>query len=153
MMKTIAKSLALAAVGAPQSPSCRTSTHASLCERPTRLTHARSARAVGTASAGCKEDCEATIAPFGLTCGIGAMASDACTPTADGEDFTCTACPDGCQAEIDKVYAACGGCEDFDTESAPSVKAGVEAWGCAGAAHATPAFFVAVAAIANHFLN
>ena len=41
MMKTIAKSLALAAVGAPQSPGCQSCAHANhLCEPPARLTHA-----------------------------------------------------------------------------------------------------------------
>ena len=51
----------------------------------------------------------------------------------------------------------CGGCEidgeNFDDVLAPDFKTSVETFGCAGAAHATPAFFVAVAAIANHFLN
>eukprot|EP01044_Picomonas_judraskeda_P012179 COSAG03_NODE_1725_length_3599_cov_136.169714_3_plen_146_part_00 len=115
----------------------------------------RCARAVGTASADCKADCEAAIPAFQTTCTAGAVAAALagdCTVDAN-EEMTCTTCPVGCQAEIDNMYAACGGCEDFDTEAAPTMKTTVEAWGCGGAAHVTPAFFVAVAAIANHFLN
>jgi hypothetical protein len=91
------------------------------------------------------------MTPAMLTWGRAAASSDA--GTIDGDDLACPACPEGCQAEIDSMYAACGGCEDFDTEAAPTMKAMVEPWGCGGAAHVTPAFFVAVAAIANHFLN
>ena len=85
-----------------------------------------------------------------VTCGLSAAASGACT--VEGEVLTCTACPSGCQAAVDKTYETCGGCADFD-ESNGDVKTVVEMWGCAGAAHATPALFVAIAAVANHFLN
>ena len=86
-----------------------------------------------------------------LTCVLNGASADACTLAEDGT-MTCTACPTGCQAEIDKAYETCGGCGDFDDENAET-KAFVETWGCAGAAHATPALFVAIAAVANHFLN
>ena len=82
------------------------------------------------------------------TCAISGASS--CTFTDD--DMTCDACPSGCQDQIDSAYETCGGCGDFDDENA-EIKTMVEAWGCAGAAHATPALFVAIAAVANHFLN
>ena len=88
---------------------------------------------------------------MGLNCALTGASGGGCTVAGDST-MTCTACPSGCQAEIDKGYETCGGCADFDTENA-ELKALVETWGCAGAAHATPALFVAIAAVANHFLN
>ena len=65
-----------------------------------------------------------------MTCMLnGLNASDTCDVASDGF-MTCTACPTGCQAEIDKTYEACGGCADFDDAYA-EMKALVETWGCA----------------------
>ena len=108
-------------------------------------------RAVGNASADCKTECEAAATAMGFTCALNCVAEDTCTVDDNG-GMTGTVCPAGCQAEVDKTYTACGGCEDFDDTNA-EVKTMVEAFGCAGAAHATPALFVALAAVANHFLN
>jgi hypothetical protein len=66
------------------------------------------------------------------------------------------ACPAGVQDTIDKFYVDCDGLSfdegrTWDSEK-PNVKASAEACGCGGAAQAAPALFVALAAVANHFL-
>ena len=66
-------------------------------------------------------------------------------------------CPDGMQDLIDDLYSECDG-QDLDGAGTPwseqkvSFKPHLERIGCAGAAHTTPALFVAVAAVVNHFL-
>ena len=69
---------------------------------------------------------------------------------------TCAGSGDeGCQACFDDIYHACGGCgqNDFDTLLAPTIKATAEGMGCAGAAAAAPAMFVALAAAVGHILG
>ena len=105
--------------------------------------------AVGSASA-CEAECEAAATTMAVTCALGGLTESSCT--IDGDAMTCTSCPAGCQDEIDKTYVACGGCGDFDSENAATATM-LATWGCAGAAHTTPALFVALAAVANHFLN
>ena len=63
-------------------------------------------------------------------------------------------CPAGCQASVDGMYTDCDSeLGDAWESSKPTMKAGVEAIGCGGAAEAAPAIFVALAAVASHFLN
>lgn len=174
MMKIIAKSLALAAVGTP----CR-SRRAPPRSRRVRVWLARGvllrrlslhhvhARAVGSVSADCHAECQAAAEAMDdqtNACSVGVLAaigSGDCTMAGGGDggdpSVTCTTCPAGCQDMIDDVYAKCGGCCDgddcFDTDMAPEIKAGVEPMGCGGASQATPALFAALAAVANHFFN
>ena len=68
-----------------------------------------------------------------------------------------TACPDGCQGAIDTMYSDCGGYEEdgqsWDDIAESTLKPSIEALGCAGAAQAVPAVFVAFAAVVGHFFQ
>jgi hypothetical protein len=86
--------------------------------------------------------CLASVLPF--------MVTTCSNPTAG------QACPAGVQDTIDKFYVDCDGLSfdegrTWDSEK-PNVKASAEACGCGGVAQAAPALFVALAAVANHFL-
>jgi hypothetical protein len=98
-------------------------------------------RAVGTVSADCTSDCAQAETSAWTTCGI--------TGVTTGQSTTCQS---GCQDAIDILYSTCDCTDNWDITK-PTVKATVEAYGCAGAAHAAPALFVGVAALVNHFLN
>jgi hypothetical protein len=66
-----------------------------------------------------------------------------------------SACPAGTQATVDALYISCD--EDlgelWEAGTKASMKTTVETYGCAGAAQSAPALFVALAAVANHFIN
>jgi hypothetical protein len=90
--------------------------------------------------------CQASLISFVLSCS---------SPTAG------QACPDGVQDTIDSTYSECDGLTFVDPQGnagatwdsqKAGVKVGAEACGCGGAAQAAPALFVALAAVANHFL-
>ena len=101
-------------------------------------------RAVGSVSADCTADCDQATTSAWTTCGITGTTSAVTTG-----DPTCTS---GCQDSVDIIYSTCDCTDNWDINK-PAVKATVEAYGCAGAAHAAPALFVGVAALVNHFLN
>eukprot|EP01043_Picozoa_sp_COSAG02_P036845 COSAG02_NODE_2728_length_8148_cov_19.461921_3_plen_75_part_00 len=64
-----------------------------------------------------------------------------------------TDCKDPCQTQIDAVYADCADCDDWETTGEVGIKATADKIGCGGAAQSGPVLFVALAAVANHFLN
>jgi hypothetical protein len=93
-----------------------------------------------------------------MTAAIASAAPGTSTPAT-----TAAICPSGLQAKIDSVfrdcdrvvYDDCNGCGTKTTweDQRSSIKPSVEKLGYRGAAHATPALFVVLAAAANHFLN
>jgi hypothetical protein len=91
------------------------------------------------ASAGCEEDCATATA--GAVC------------YATPQTSATKTCPDGCQDKIDTMYSDCGGCQNFDDGNEAMATSIKTVSGCAGAAQAVPAMFVAVAAVVGHFLN
>jgi hypothetical protein len=100
--------------------------------------------AVGTASADCTSDCNTAQTSAWATCGITGV-----TTIAEGATPTCTT---GCQDGVDIIYSTCDCTDDWEIMK-PTTKAMVESYGCAGAASATPALFIGVAAVVNHFIN
>eukprot|EP01043_Picozoa_sp_COSAG02_P016942 COSAG02_NODE_756_length_17532_cov_5.673550_19_plen_164_part_00 len=83
-------------------------------------------------------------------CELGTEAYEDCLDEHGCEDAT--ECSTDCQECVDDVYAECGGCDDWDTETGPAVKERVEAFGCGGASQAAPVFVVG-ASLLGHFFN
>eukprot|EP01043_Picozoa_sp_COSAG02_P010231 COSAG02_NODE_356_length_23978_cov_7.868504_5_plen_73_part_00 len=61
-------------------------------------------------------------------------------------------CKAPCQETIDKIYVECESCDDWETVGKAGIKALATELGCGGAAQAAP-LMMALAAVANHFLN
>jgi hypothetical protein len=104
--------------------------------------------------------CLSTCCDGGSSCQQATVPALACVSAAGARPGGSTACPDGCQAKIDRMYFQCGGCDvcsngtcfDWDSTNT-NTKAAVEAAGCNSAEQADPAIFVAIAAVVGHFLN
>ncbi|GMI50694.1 hypothetical protein ScalyP_jg11923 [Parmales sp. scaly parma] len=71
--------------------------------------------------AGCEEDCVVATVTW-TTC-----------VTTNCAIVTAGTCPDNCQPCFDEIYAGCGGCSDFDTSAAISIKPTAENLGCSPA--------------------
>lgn len=95
------------------------------------------------AHADCDSECGTASSVGYATCGVDA-ATGLYTPRDE--------CGANCQDAIDNIYSMCD-CQENWEASKPAIKATVEALGCAGASSATPALFVGIAAVLNHFLN
>eukprot|EP01044_Picomonas_judraskeda_P013383 COSAG03_NODE_2018_length_3209_cov_22.764630_1_plen_161_part_00 len=83
-------------------------------------------------------------------CELGTEAYEDCLDEHGCEDAT--ECSTDCQECVDDVYTECGGCDNWDTETGPAVKARVEGFGCGGASQAAPVFVVG-ASLLGHFFN
>jgi hypothetical protein len=120
------------------------------------------------ASAGCREDCSAATAIWArktdspsYTSGNpsgNAVPCDQRNLDKPGYHKPACECPAGYQDMIDDIYEQCGDCDntnvgDWQTHQRDNMKKLAESYGCAGAAQAAPAIFVAVAAAVGHFLN
>jgi hypothetical protein len=111
-------------------------------------------------SAGCRDDCQATIAvwaqkidtPSRQPCDVRttALGAGRSLGSPQAQHAAECWCPPGYQDMIDNVYEMCGGCGNWDASNA-GTKATAESYGCAGAAKATPAILSAVAAVIGHF--
>ena len=100
---------------------------------------------VATVSADCDSECGTA----------GNTARRVCQVLANGiqpDEEPLAECGPGCQEAIDIVYSTCD-CQETWEASKAEMKALTVLLGCNGASSATPALFIGIAAVLNHFLN
>ena len=99
---------------------------------------------------GWSADCAASLVPVVMDLSVDDGACE------DAQESGIVLCPAGTQDKIDAAYADCDGESANDgitwDDWKAQLKTEAEACGCGGVASATPTLFVAVAAVANHFL-